>query len=645
MTPTEQIIDALKAAGHPPKRGGTSWSACCPVHDDTNPSLTVSEGDDGCALLCCHAGCDVDSIVSALGLTVADLWPDRSGQKRQRAATKPRPREVFPTAGKAVAKAKSWRGPADHAWAYRNADGELVGLVLRWDREDGKDILPVSRNGDGWIIGGMAEPRPLYRHCDIADPGRVYVHEGEPAADAGRSIGLVSVTSAGGSKAPHKTDWTPLAGKDVVIVPDNDRPGEKYAETVVGILHGLDPKPTVRIVRLPGLPEGGDMADYLEALDCKALDDLRSGIEALVQAVPIRRPADDDWGPVLVCLADVVPKPVRWLWPGRIPLSKLTILSGDPELGKSTLTLDLAARVSRGRSWPDDAGGSGEPGDVVLISAEDDIEDTIRPRIDVAGGDVNRIFVLKAIRVPDPDSGECRENMFSLKHDLAGLETALDRCRNPRLVVIDPISAYLDGTESHKNSDVRSLLTPLVESAARREVAVVAVSHLNKSGAGKAIYRTMASLAFVAAARAGWLVVADKDDPERVLFLRQKANLAAKRTGLAYRIEPSDGAPEYGVICWEPEPVTISADEALAAARGDNEERPQLDYAVAWLKTALADGPMLANEVLDQAKQNNIAEKTLRRAQAEIGIKPDKGGYGGPWSWSLPVEGGQDGQG
>lgn len=154
----------------------------------------------------------------------------------------------------------------DTSWEYHDAAGIVCGFILRWNGPDGKQIRPVSRIGDGWICGAMPEPRPLYRLLDVAEAEQVFVTEGEKSAEAVWGLGLTATTSSGGAKASRKTDWAPLAGKDVVVLPDNDQPGEQYAQTVAEILRTLDPRPTVRIVRLPGLPEKGDAADFIEAM-------------------------------------------------------------------------------------------------------------------------------------------------------------------------------------------------------------------------------------------------------------------------------------------------------------------------------------------------------------------------------------------
>src|SRR5262249_39259303 len=149
-------------------------------------------------------------------------------------------------------------------WTYHDAQTEPVGLVVRWDKPNGKDIRPVAWHAGGWRIGAMPDPRPLYRLPELAAATRVIVCEGEKAADAARSLGFTATTSAGGSQAASKTDWRPLAGKEVWILPDNDPPGRKYAETVAGILAKLTPAPVVRVVELPDLPGGGDIVDWID---------------------------------------------------------------------------------------------------------------------------------------------------------------------------------------------------------------------------------------------------------------------------------------------------------------------------------------------------------------------------------------------
>ena len=336
---------------------------------------------------------------------------------------------------------------------------------------------------------------------------------------------------------------------------------------------------------------------------------------------------------VSVCFADINPEPINWLWPEYIALGKITLIAGDPGLGKSLITSMLAATVSKGYNWP--LNGSSSPvGNIILLSAEDDPADTIRPRLDAAGTDCNRVHIIKSIEEVDTTGG-VTNRIFSFRRDIVALEESLSALTDCKLVVIDPVSAYLDGTDGNSNSDIRGLFTPLAGLAAKYKVAVVLIQHLNKGSGGSALYRPMGSLAFIAAARAAFIVTKDPDNPHRRMFMPAKNNLAKENSGLAYSIvEAENGAP---VIAWEPEPITITADEALAIPQF-NEERTATDDAVNFLKNLLSAGPVSAVEADKQARQLGIGNKPLRSARGKLGIKPIKTGFSGGWVWALPQD-------
>lgn len=339
--------------------------------------------------------------------------------------------------------------------------------------------------------------------------------------------------------------------------------------------------------------------------------------------------------PALLRLSEVKPLPVDWLWPGRFPIGKLSLIVGDPCLGKSFLTLDIAARVSRGSPWPDRPHEPNPAGGVVLLSAEDDPADTIVPRLTAAGADLQRINVLQGVQRPI-GNGESRVCAFNLAEDLITLQQAIKATPDCRLVVIDPISAYLGRTDSYVNAEMRGLLGPLADLAARCRVVVAAVSHLRKSGDGPAIHKTQGSLAFVAAARAVWAVAKDKQDPARRLFVPVKCNLAAEQTGLAYSLR-SEGVS--AVVAWEAKPVTLTADQVTAY------EQPKGDAvgeAVEWLRAALANGPVAGKELLAKAQSDGISERTLHRAKAELCIVSRRAEWSGGWVWLLPKVANED---
>ena len=201
--------------------------------------------------------------------------------------------------------------------------------------------------------------------------------------------------------------------------------------------------------------------------------------------------------------------------------------------------------------------------------------------------------------------------------------------------MIDPISAYTGAVDSHKNTEVRGLLAPLADLASVHRIAIVAVTHLSKSGGTKAVYRAMGSLAFAAASRAVWAIVKDQDDPQRRLFLPAKLNLAQDPDGLAYRIV-------NGRVQWDVEPVRMHADDAFAEemrkSNGGSGRGTERREAVAWLRAELANGRKPTTELLEYAKECGFSERTLRRAFTEIGGKSIKASFNGPWLWELGDE-------
>jgi hypothetical protein len=646
------VQDVLARLEGVKQSGEGQYMARCPAHDDRHASLSIGRGDDGRALVDCKAGCSAGEVVKALGMKVADLFATPSSAPSARPAPKAKHtshsakcgRTIYKTAEDALAAAgRMAKGEFVAAWAYPGDTFRVGRFALA---NGAKTFRPIHRNGAGWSIGDPAGPLPLYLSDTIGDAGLVVVVEGEKCADAAASVGLVAVTSAHGGGSAHKSDWQALAGREVVILPDNDDTGRKYAQEVATILNKLTPPASVKIVELPGLGDGGDIADWIDAdgpMGCQEADTIKAAVLELAKtAKPWTPPAAKsiEGEPVITTLADVTPRPVEWLWPSRIALGKLTLVVGDPGLGKSFITLDLAGRVSKGTAWPDCPQARRAPGGVVLLSAEDDLADTIRPRLDAAGADVSRIAAITTVKRYDLEKRKDVFEPFNLTDHLPALERAITQVGDCRLVVIDPVSAYLGGTDSHKNADIRGLLMPLSELAARHGVALVAVTHLRK-GEGPAMYRAMGSLAFIAAARAAYCVTRDKGDEtgQRRFFLPVKNNLGNDRDGLAYCLDDLYSVNGQPVVKWEATLVAISADEALAddRRRGGEDDTSELEEAKTWLADVLAAGPLPAKDILAQARQDGISKRTLDRAKKSLNVTTAKaqGVANGGWSWSL----------
>lgn len=280
MSKLDEVLRLLKDV----KQSGSQWMARCPAHDDSNPSLAVSEGKDGRVLLYCHVGCDTKDVVRRLGLSMADLMPPNGAGTKpyKHPAGRPQPGSREAALGYLVRRF----GQPSHVWDYHDRNGNVIGATVRFDTPKKKVTRPMSLTSGRWEVRGMPEPRPLYGLPAVLEASYVVVTEGEKAADAARLLGYTATTSAHGSNSPSKTDWSPLAGKDVVILPDNDEPGQGYAETVAAILARLEPSARVKIVTIPGLPEGGDVADLVRQGDETGIQDLRTQIDQLIAETP-----------------------------------------------------------------------------------------------------------------------------------------------------------------------------------------------------------------------------------------------------------------------------------------------------------------------------------------------------------------------
>jgi hypothetical protein len=277
MSATKRILDRL--AGVRETKSG--WSARCPAHDDSTASLSVAEGEGGRVLLKCFAGCSTKAIVAAVNAKERDLFEADSAKptKTKRSSSTTKASKAYATADAAQEAYQRTLGEPTESYAYLDASGKPVGRVLRWRRPGRKkEIRPISLHADGWRLEQMAEPRPLYMvNCVVQARGSgLVVVEGEKCVHAlSLGLGLRATTSAGGSNAASKSDWSPLAGRDVVILPDADAPGRKYAAEVAEILLGLDPPARVRIVDLaPDRDDGFDVADMYEA--CRSEEELKA---------------------------------------------------------------------------------------------------------------------------------------------------------------------------------------------------------------------------------------------------------------------------------------------------------------------------------------------------------------------------------
>jgi hypothetical protein len=321
-------------------------------------------------------------------------------------------------------------------------------------------------------------------------------------------------------------------------------------------------------------------------------------------------------------LSHVRPETVRWLWEPYLPRGKLALLDGDPGVGKSLLTIDLAARLSRGATLP---GGqpSGQPHVALLLGAEDGAADTVRPRAEAAGADLDRLITATG-------SGGVSLRFPADAPKLVGLV----RDHRPDLVVIDPITAFLQGgVAANADPCVRRVLSVLASLAERFGCAILLVRHLRKAATPRAIYRGLGSVGFIASVRTGLLAARHPSDPGLGVLAVTKANLAGALPSLGYRIVV--GGTGRAAVEWTGT-VDVSAD-ALAGLPSAP-LRPR-ERAVAWLQAQLAGGPRQVAELLAVAAEAGIPDRTLYRAKAELGVCAHraKGKERTRWYWYDPA--------
>jgi hypothetical protein len=610
-TPIDAVLDALRAHGCNPRRNGTGWSAKCPAHDDRNPSLSANEGDDGRALVHCHAGCATDAVLQALGLSAADLFADAK-----------QPRSVT---------CEKRRVGREQRYEYRDEGGKLLYHQVRRDYSDGtKTIRTVYPNGE------KTEERSLYRldevlHREPADRW-VFITEGEECVEQLRREGFIATTNSHGvikSEADARR-WRRLfaqhlAGAKVVLLADNDEPGRRHREYVGGMLHGV--AETVRVVDFDGLAPKGDVVDWFNN------GGTAEKLKGLVGNAPEFEPLDmlTADGVRLIDAHTLTPESVRWAADGYMPLGAVTLLVARKGEGKSTIAYDKLAAATQGKL----PGGLLDPVTVLIATAEDHRTQVALPRLIAAGAELERV---KFITVGAAEM----ERGLELPGDLPDLEKHIERVR-ARLLFIDPLVAHMPiAIDSHKDQHVRRVLGPLAGIAERHDLAVLASIHFNKAPSLDVLTRISGSGGIANAARCILCCATDPEDESRRLFWRELSNLAPGKQGCSYRlvtrvVETDDGPVETSGVEWG-DPVDVDSHRALAGPGDD--EGDTIDEAREFLNDYFeAEGrTQPAAEVQAAAKRAGFSESTVKRARRKEKIKTRRHGFGAgaQYLWEAP---------
>jgi putative DNA primase/helicase len=423
----------------------------------------------------------------------------------------------------------------------------------------------------------------------------------------------------------------------------NERVVKKYTQILKGLLGA--PEQLNAEYLLTRVPEF-IRRQTLKAAVLKAADRYQQGGEdvadqvteilekGLMASIAIKANQGADVGPVIVNMSEMQMQPIFWLWPNMIPCGKLTLIAGDPKLGKSTVGLSLIATLTTAGDWPDGT-RCDQASEALIATTEDDYEDTVLPRLQAMGADVKRCWSYKGYR--RKVGGEVEG--FDLERDLPGIERYLDAHPDIVLVLIEPVVAHLNPKFGNE-VEIRRKLGMLTRLAQTRSIAVVGIMHFRKSNeTSTPIHMIAGSLAYGAVARVIYGVVKDKNDPERRLFLPMGNNLAAGGLGLAYRIagERLERGINAARIEWEG-PIDITAEEAITK----DQEQPKgnkRELARRWILVRVSEAPVLAEQLKEEVETGGQwSWKTVERAADEL--EKDKllhrtvSGFPGKPTWS-----------
>lgn len=375
-----------------------------------------------------------------------------------------------------------------------------------------------------------------------------------------------------------------------------------------------------------------DAKDFNDLARLSGPDTVRACIDG---ATTVQGPSGASPMAGLVCASTIKPEAITWLWKEWIAAGKLHIFAGAPGTAKTTAALDWASVISRGGRWPD---GSMSPiGGVLIWSSEDDPKDTLVPRLIAMGAGLSRVhFVTTAA------DGE-RRRAFDPATDMDQLRATIAQMGiQPRLLIVDPIVSAVGG-DSHKGSDTRRSLQPLVDLGADRGCAILGISHFSKGTAGRnVVERVTGSLAFGALARLVFAAAKMPDEEGGGRFIaRAKSNIGPDGGGYRFDLDqvplPDHPAISASVVSWG-EPIEGRAEDILARAETseDAEERSDRSDAEDFLRDLLAGGCVKAQEAIRQSRVAGISEKSLRTACNRLGVTKKKSDFSGGWTWCAP---------
>lgn len=560
------------------KGSGTQYSARCPAHEDKHSSLSVSVGEDNRILLNCHAGCSVDAITRAIGLSVKDLFHEEKPQQASRPG-------VIAT------------------YDYRDANGNLLAQKLRrsdksfsWRRPDG--------NG-GWIYNRQGVSHTLYRAGELS--GSVFVCEGEKDVDNLHKLGFSAVSGedGAGNKKWCNEYTEQLRGLHIGIFQDNDKVGKEYAQEVAKALYCV--AGSVRVFDISTvwaeIPEHGDISDLIDRFGVEKSGDL---IAKLVTETPEWKPVNKE-DSLISCfhtLNDFAEEEATWLVPGWIPESQLTLLAADGGIGKTTMWCNIIAAISNGTSCVLDAPGyTRQPMKVAFMTTEDSVRKKLRQKLRLAGANLRNIIT--------PDFLADKEGILrGLKFGSSEMEKVI-RYFKPALCVFDPVQGFVppDINMGSRNA-MRDCMAPLISLGEECGTTFIVVCHTNKRKGAYGRDRIADSADLWDISRS--VLMAGYTEDQGVRYLSQeKSNYGILQETILFTIN-KDGAINKTGTTWKRD-REYTQDATVAKSAPKREDCKEF-----IMQTLEECGSMPSKELEDRAKDYGYAYETFKRARGDL---------------------------
>lgn len=587
------------------KKSGAGYLALCPSHNDKQNSLSLSE-KDGKILLHCHANCSVNEICASLDIEIKDLFT--SSDKGQKADT-----------GQGNAKKRQ----VIEAYSYRDEGETDLFQSVRF-KPKGFSQRRFENGREIWNLQGVR--LVLYRLPELikADPKRaVFVVEGEKDVERLRAENLIATCNPMGAGKWRDEYAEFLKDRICYILPDNDETGRKHAEMIAHSLY--DKAKEIRVVTLPDLSEKGDVSDFLEN---HSIEDLKQVIKNTPTFTPkIENEFTETFSKLsplrTVKLSEVKAEEIVWLWKPFLAIGAFVIIEGAEGEGKTFITLAIATATATGKDFPMMSEDEHlEPGNVVLMSAEDSLAHTIKPRLDAMDAPCERI-----IAIDEP---------FTLNRDgIIRLEMVLAE-HAPKLVIIDPLFSYTGKVNLDRDNEIRSVTSELIRLAEKYECAIIGVRHIGKSkGMGDPRNAGLNGIGWRASARSVLLVGTNPENKKQKAIVQTKNNLAPIcDKAIGYEIQ-------NGNFFWTGE-SKLTAEKILSQVRNED-ERAEQSEAVEFLREVLRDGAKPAKDVKSEASTVGLTEQRLRTAKNKLGVVVRKNAKDFDpkkhfWTWELPAE-------